>query len=369
MKILLVSPYFIDSYKNNISMGSAVKLAFSLSRVAEVTVLTSGRKLGKEVFNKNLTVLSSRGFLIPDPINYMISISLLIRFWRLVKEIKPEIVIVSKYMFFSSFVIPIAKLLRVPVITVTDTFPGINWFSVSKFASAIMWLYARLIGIPLLKVSDKVVLLYEGLEPIAQKYGLKHVTIHNGVDSKYFEKLDIPTDIKKNKNEFWVGFVGRPESAKGYDQVLKMAKYLTKYKDMKIVLVGGKSEYKEEENKIFLGFRKDIMNIYQLFDVLVLPSHAEGLPNVAMEAMSQGVPVIGNRVGGVERLIKNMVNGVLVNPGNVEEMEKAILRLKQKNRLRKELGVNAKQTIFNDFNWDKIVKDYFSLINKIICAE
>lgn len=368
MKILLVAPYFIDSYANNISMGSAVKLAFNLSKVAKVTVLTSGRKAEKEIVNENLTVLSCFGYLIPDPVNYMLSISLLVRFWKLVKEIRPEVIIVSKYMFFSSLVIPLAKLLKVPVITVTDTFPGINWFPTSKLALIIMWVYARIIGLPLLWMSDKVVLLYEGLEPIAKKFKLNFMTIHNGVEGKFFKKLSLPKDIKKSQGEFWVGFVGRPESAKGYHQVLEMAQDLEKHKDIKIVVAGGSKRYREEGNIINLGFRKDIMNIYQLFEVLIVPSHAEGLPNVAMEAMSQRVPVIGNRVGGVKWLIRNKINGILVNPGDKKEMETAILELRRNKKLRERLGSRAKQTIFSDYNWDKITLAYLSLINEIICA-
>src|SRR4030065_1483485 len=110
MRILLVSPYFIDSYKNNLSMGSAVKLAKNLSKIAEVRVLTSGRKKKAEIINENLEVISSDGFLIPDPVNYMISVSMLFKFWSLARTFRPEVVVVSKYMFFSSLVIPIARL-------------------------------------------------------------------------------------------------------------------------------------------------------------------------------------------------------------------------------------------------------------------
>ena len=177
MKLLLVSPYFLDSYKNRLSMGSAVKIARNLSRFHQVYVLTTGRTKPLQKLSTGLTVESVSGWLVPDPVNYMISPAILWRFAALLTEFKPDVVIVSKYMFFSSLVIPIAKHKGLKVITVTDTFPGINWFSTSRLTSAVMWLYARLIGIPLLQASDKVILLYPGLESIARRYGLNYVTI------------------------------------------------------------------------------------------------------------------------------------------------------------------------------------------------
>lgn len=368
MRILLVSPYFIDSYKNNLSMGSAVMLAVNLSKIFKVTVLTSGRKREVEVFNKNLKVISVGGYLIPDPVNYVISFGLLWKFVRLVGSFKPRLVVVSKYMFFSSLVIPLAKLLGIPVITVTDTFPGINWFSVSKVASVVMWFYARVIGLPLLWLSNKVVLLYKDLEPIARKYRLNFVTIHNGVEEADLEKLPAPIDIKKKKGDFWVGFVGRPESAKGYTQALLIAQDFEKIKNVKFVFVGGSEEPGVEGNKIFLGFRREMMRIYQLFDVLILPSHAEGLPNVVMQAMAQKVPVVANRVGGVVEIIRDRENGILVEFNDKMAMESGILELYKNKNLRMRLGAAARETIRKDFNWSKILKDYQGLIKQVCAA-
>ncbi len=367
MKVLLVSPYFVDSYKNNLSMGSAVKLATNLSDRMEIMVLTSGRRIKDEWINKNLRVISVGGFLIPDPVNYMISFELLTRFISLVKLMKPEVVIVSKYMFFSSLVIPLARLMRVPVITVTDTFPGINWFPVSVAASVVMWIYARIIGLPLLWMSDKVILLYKGLELVARRYHLNYETIPNGVESKYLGEVAQPKDINKPKGEFWVGFVGRPESVKGYDRLLELASMCRSNNKIKFVIAGGDLKPKMVDNKMFLGFRKDIMNVYQTLDVLVLPSHAEGLPNVVMEAMACGVPVIAMAVGGVVEIIKNGENGFLVPSGSVKEIKKKVLELYDNKALRGKLSVAARGTIKSKYNWDKILDSYIRLIGQV-CA-
>ncbi len=368
MRLLLVSPYFIDSYKNNISMGSAVKIAQNLSKSHQVKVLTTGRKVTSEQINNNLIIKSVSGILIPDPVNYMISIPILLEFIKILKTENPDLIIVSKYMFFSSFVIPIAKIMGFKVITITDTFPGINWFSTNKITSTIMWLYARIFGIPLLKISDRVVLLYPGLEDIAKRYKLNYVTIPNGIEEKYFGKLPLPKDIKRPKGEFWLGFVGRPESAKGYTVSLEIAHRLTDDSSIKIVFVGGNEKPHTEENRIYLGFRKDIMQIYQLLNICILPSHAEGLPNVVMEAMAQGTPVIGSAVGGVPYIISNLNNGIIVKSQDVEGFVKNIRLLYQNQKLRSKLGFNARKTIKAKYNWGKIIITYNNLIKNICVA-
>lgn len=357
MRILLITPYYLDSYPQHLSMGSAVKQAENLSRQYRVTVLTTGRQKHREVVNKNLTILSVNGYLIPDPVNYCLTPQIFQAFIHEVRRSRPDVVMVSKYMFFTSFIIPLARLMGLRVITTTDTFPGINWFPRSRFVTAVMWLYARLLGLPLLWLSNKVVLLYPGLEPIAQKYHLNSVTIPNGVDDSFFMKQPTPLDIHKPKGEFWVGFVGRPESIKGYDLALKSAVHFESDPKVKFIFVGGSTTPHTEKNKIFFGFRKDIKQIYQLFNCLILPSFAEGLPNVLLEAMAQGVPCIASNVGGSVALIKGG-NGLLLRRGDVKQLITQISKLKNNQNLRKKISLAGYRQVKSGYNWQKIISQY-----------
>lgn len=369
MKILLVTQAYKDSYPpRNLSMGSAVKQAEQLSRSHSVHVLTTGRNIKIETPNKNLLIESVSGILLPDPVNYIVSFRLLLRFVQLALITRPDVVLVSKFMFFSSLVVIPARVIGLKVITVTDTFPGINWFPRSKIVAAIMWLYARSIGLLILRLSHKVILLYQGLAEIADRYGINYVVIPNGVEPTLLNKQRLPSDLKKPGDEFWVGYVGRAESVKGYDIALETAKLLEKNKKIKFIFVGGNQKQVNHGNSLFLGFRSDIYSIYQLFDCLILPSFSEGLPNVAMEAMAQGIPVIGSSVGGVKFLVKDGENGILVLPGSAKMLAEKIVYLKDNPELKNRMGKLSHDVVKADFNWNNILSKYQKLFENICAA-
>lgn len=74
----------------------------------------------------------------------------------------------------------------------------------------------------------------------------------------------------------------------------------------------------------FLGHRTDFDKLMPMFDVFVLPSLTEGLPNVLLEAAASRVPIVATRVGGVPEIITDGESGWLVEPGNVHQLAQAI---------------------------------------------
>lgn len=347
-------------------MGSAVKQAVNLSKEHQILVLTCGRPQKEQRINPNLKVISLPGFLIPDPVNYVISFPIIFAFLKKLRSFKPDVVMFSKYMFFTSLLIPLAKIQGFPVITTTDTFPGIIWFPRSTIVSAIMWLYARIIGLPLLWLSNQVVILHPGLESIAKRFRLKATTIPNGVEDVLLLPQPQVKDISKPKNEFWIGFVGRPESVKGIDMIQTVARQLESIPCLRFVFIGGSpATAREEANRLYLGFRYDVASLYQYLDLLILPSYSEGWPNVLLEAMAQKVPCLATSVGGVPFLIKHKHNGWLIPPGSSNKLRQAILYLHKHPALRRRLGQNGYQTVKDQFVWSKILPQYQKLFNDL----
>jgi glycosyltransferase involved in cell wall biosynthesis len=77
----------------------------------------------------------------------------------------------------------------------------------------------------------------------------------------------------------------------------------------------------------FAGFRKDFLSILKSVDIFVNPSLSEGLPNVVLEALAMGKPVVATAVGGVPELILPNTTGILIEAGNSKALAQGVLDL------------------------------------------
>ena len=89
--------------------------------------------------------------------------------------------------------------------------------------------------------------------------------------------------------------------------------------------------------------------MYQAADVFALPSLFEGMPNVVMEAMAHGTATVATRVNGAAEIIENDKTGLLVDPGNAQQLYLAVKELVLDEDKRKELGKNARKDIETNF--------------------
>jgi glycosyltransferase involved in cell wall biosynthesis len=88
----------------------------------------------------------------------------------------------------------------------------------------------------------------------------------------------------------------------------------------------------------FLGHRPDVERVFQASDVLVVSSRSETGPLTAVEAMATGCPVAAFRVGGVGELVRDGIEGLLVEAGDVEALASAMERLLTDSALRERMG-------------------------------
>ncbi len=91
----------------------------------------------------------------------------------------------------------------------------------------------------------------------------------------------------------------------------------------------------------FLGHRRDALALLAAADIVVLPSHQEGLPVVLMEATSVGTAIVATSVGGVPHVITDGLNGLVVPPGDPEQLAAALERVGTDAELRHRLGEQA----------------------------
>jgi glycosyltransferase involved in cell wall biosynthesis len=95
----------------------------------------------------------------------------------------------------------------------------------------------------------------------------------------------------------------------------------------------------------FKGEVTEMTPVYREADILVLTSEFEGTPNVILEAMASGLPVVSVKVGGVPEIVENHVTGFLIEPYDELKMADAIIRLINEPGLRYEFGCAARRFI------------------------
>jgi glycosyltransferase involved in cell wall biosynthesis len=95
----------------------------------------------------------------------------------------------------------------------------------------------------------------------------------------------------------------------------------------------------------FRGGVSDMRSIYHEAEVCVLTSDYEGTPNVLLEAMASGLPVVATRVGGVPEIVQHGQTGFLVERDNVDGLVTALVELVKKRELRMQMGRRARSYV------------------------
>ena len=182
------------------------------------------------------------------------------------------------------------------------------------------------------------------------------------INKKYYS---FNGDINKN---FTIGYIAAYKKNKGYNELLKLSKMLSIYKNIKIDCYGygninyfkKKKKFLKLNNIILNNFNKNILVSIKSFDVMLSFSKREGLPVSFLESMSQGVPVIANDVRGSNDLINHQINGFLLDSKNIVRSAYDYLVLLNENR-NKLLELSLKSFEFIDERFDK------TLIAKQVC--
>lgn len=95
--------------------------------------------------------------------------------------------------------------------------------------------------------------------------------------------------------------------------------------------------------------------------VFALPSHAEGVPMALLEAMSWGVAVLTCPVGGIPEVVTSDQNGLLVKPGDIDGIERALVKLLSSSTVRTRLGAAARKTVAERFSQELAVDSLAAL--------
>lgn len=199
----------------------------------------------------------------------------------------------------------------------------------------------------------------------------QYVLIGNGINLQPFFNYNkkIAEQIRKKlklKNKRVVGTVGRVSAQKNPVGFINIAQeVLKKRQDTTFVFVGGGEMLEEmrrlvkgvdlEKSIIFTGVRDDIPEVISNFDIFILPSLWEGMPRSLIEAMALSKPVIVHNISGINEVVKDGINGLIVPINQTTKFAEKINILLNKPQLAKKLGNSGKETAKN-FDFSKVVK-------------
>jgi glycosyltransferase involved in cell wall biosynthesis len=199
---------------------------------------------------------------------------------------------------------------------------------------------------------------------------VKVKVLYNGIENVKSETPKLP-NVK-----FTIGTIGRLTFQKGQEYFIEMAKILKDRGfdfDYHIYGEGEKEkEYKElilkyelTENVLLKGYTKNISETLNSFDLFVLPSRYEGIPYVVLEAMKESVPVLATDVGGMNEVIKNKLNGVLVKKECAEELAEETIAIYKSVEFRNSIIQNARKDFEEKYTIEKTIKTIESVYSQI----
>lgn len=168
---------------------------------------------------------------------------------------------------------------------------------------------------------------------------------------------------KRERDRLTVLCVGRLAPDKGHALLLEALSSLpaSAARRVRVVIAGDGPERATlqrrasglgEAHPTFLGAvgQDRILSLYADADIFCLPSLAEGLPVVLMEAMAMGLPVITTRIMGIPELVTDGVCGLLVPPGRADALATALVTLLEDEDLRWSLGKAARERVIRDYD-------------------
>jgi glycosyltransferase involved in cell wall biosynthesis len=191
---------------------------------------------------------------------------------------------------------------------------------------------------------EKVICVSDDLIRACRRAGVpasRCVLLENGIDLTEYRRTRTPAESRALLGidpRPTIGAAGRLSAEKGFDILIgAVGRLLGSGIDIQL-LIAGEGPEKDRLAKLvsdlglaerihLLGYRAELIPLYEAMDVFALSSYREGLPNVLLEAMAMQVPVVATRVNGVPRLVAAGESGELVEAGSADGLATALSRI------------------------------------------
>ena len=221
-------------------------------------------------------------------------------------------------------------------------------------------------------------------DPRIRAARLKVRVVHNGIsDLKCQSNAGNglgSIGVKHDSDKLIIGTVGRLSPEKGFDVLVSaVARVVHGGQAVRLVMIGDGPERDRLEALArergvaecvhFTGYIPEASRFMRGFDIFVMSSLREGLPLTLLEAMQAGVPVVATRVGGIPEVLGDGRCGILVNPGNEDELARAIIQLYDSWEMRRQLAVAGKDRVRGEFSSENMEQKYRAIYEQVLSTK
>lgn len=225
------------------------------------------------------------------------------------------------------------------------------------------------------ELSNKVVVLDELSYLSLQEAGYHHIIkLPNPISPRVIEMID--SNGIKERNERTILFVGHCYLDKGVRELVLACKDI---ENVRLIMMGAiTNEVKKilddiSENAMWLEIKgdskyEDVIKAMASCSVFVLPTYTEGFPNVILESMACGCPIVTTDVGAIPEMldIQNSNNyGICVKPKDVEGLKDAICKMLNDKVYAKSCGENARRRVIEQYSMPRIWSQLVEMWNKV----
>ncbi|MCW5312299.1 glycosyltransferase [Nostoc sp. KVJ3] len=197
----------------------------------------------------------------------------------------------------------------------------------------------------------------------------------------FYNPVKVPAEVphrslSKKLNLLFLGRIGKRKGA--FDLIKAFSLLPTEYQTTSSLIMAGDGDIEQARNLVttlnledyitlpgWIGSDKRDILLTQA-NIFVLPSYNEGLPLAMLEAMACELAVIVTPVGGIPEIVTHSENGLIVNPGDVQQLSDAIKSLIENETLRLSLGSKARTSVFAldiKNHWFSFLDLYHSVLN------
>lgn len=214
---------------------------------------------------------------------------------------------------------------------------------------------------------------------ICSEYKLQ--VIFNGIDIEQYEsqphKQISRSELCIHKDAFVLGMVGRLSQQKAPDIFIKVAAKIKRTIPEAYFIIVGNGEQEEEvkeyakkhgmeDSLLITGWVDNPIDYIELFDIALLLSRWEGFGLVLPEYMMAEKPIIATRVDAIPNIIRDRINGLLVEADDVEDIYEAIIELKENNELRDRLIAKGLEEVHSRFNARRMAMEHEELFDLLL---